>query len=83
MLLNFMLHFQVDLAQATELLSELTSFGRKSIHQPARTMARSIKSFCTDQDVNRSLASLLLTPAEAAAMLNPLGEEVMTMNPLP
>ena len=70
---------QVDLALAAELRKEMTAPGHKSAYHASRTLVPSIKSFCIDQDVNRALASLLLTPAEAAAMLDPQGEEVITL----
>ncbi len=56
----------------------MVSGGRTgSLHRPSHTgLAQSIGSFSADRDVNRSLASLLLTPAEAAAMfLSVVGEE--------
>ena len=68
------------MAQAAELRREMMAPGNKNIYQPNDTFSRSIKSFCTDQDVNRSLASLLLTPADAAALLRRLDEEVTAMN---
>ena len=74
----------MDLEQAAELRSDLVSSvgtaghrDRSILHAaPIAQLARGILSSGPDQAINRSLMSMLLTPAEAAALLPPQDEEV-------
>ena len=54
--------------------------GRSFLHAaPVSQLARGILSSGPDQAINRSLMSMLLTPAEAAALLPPLEDEEMSL----
>ena len=78
---------QVDLEQAAELRSDLVSSvgtaghrDRSILHAaPISQLARGILSSGPDRAINRSLMSMLLTSAEAAALLPPQDEEVRSV----
>ena len=80
---------QVDVDLVSELRAELVSSGgmaavhhrgRSFLHAaPVSQLARGILSSGPDQAINRSLMSMLLTPAEAAALLPPQDDEEMSL----
>ena len=67
-----LLNTQVDMDELAGLRDAIVASGR-NLHNPVTTKktqdGRSVR-FSTNQDVNRSLASLLLSPEDAANMLH-------------